>query len=261
MSTSKTITRKDLKQDEFVDTVKLATGFLVKNARLIGVCIAGAIVIVATIFAYQAFRRSQDEKAAQALRLPIEYFFASLNTETSNGTTFTMDKQKYEAALPLFEEVETQYSGSKSAWIADYYAAICRLELGNHQESIAKLEDLRGNRSAQPVIRALAALKIAEAHQKAGDSELAIDQLNELVADTDLPFPLPAVLMQLGEVQFKAKRYEEARASFQRIKEEFGDSLFAQPSNEKIGVIDLEVKKLSVGQPEQPTTEEGQESR
>jgi tetratricopeptide (TPR) repeat protein len=110
---------------------------------------------------------------------------------------------------------------------ARYLGAIARLELGETATAETVLKDLAARREAGALEPALARLALAELYRRVGQLDKAIEAYRQFAGDTTVPLPRDYALMSLGAAQEEAKKPAEARASYERLLQEFPASVYS----------------------------------
>ncbi|HET9315811.1 MAG TPA: tetratricopeptide repeat protein, partial [Vicinamibacteria bacterium] len=107
-----------------------------------------------------------------------------------------------------------------------YYAALCRLELGETAEAEKALTELSSGDKSQ-LEPALARLALAEAYRRSGKIDQAIEAYKQMADDATTAVPRDHVLMALSHALEDAKRAPEAGAAYRRLADEFPSSPYA----------------------------------
>ena len=130
------------------------------------------------------------------------------------------------AALPKLIEAADTYPGTQPGITARYRAAAALAALGRHDESAAQYRQVIDGDSTG-VYGRMATLGLADVQIARGAYDEAIallEQSSGAGAEADLP--VDGVLMRLGHAYGLAGRSGEARATFQRVMDEFPASFY-----------------------------------
>jgi predicted negative regulator of RcsB-dependent stress response len=126
------ITRKELKSDKFAQEVGLTVTFFEEHQKDVvrygGIGVA-AILLIGGFFLYQTHQHAARQEAlGQAIRIQE----TPVATVASNGQqVFPTQQAKDQAAIKAFTDLETKYSGSNEAEIAEYYLGAIHSDQGN----------------------------------------------------------------------------------------------------------------------------------
>jgi predicted negative regulator of RcsB-dependent stress response len=125
------ITRKELKSDKFAQEVGLTVTFFEEHQKDVvrygGIGVA-VILLIGGFFIYQRHEHAaRQEELGQAIRVqetPVA------NVATNGQQTFPTQDLKDQAAIKAFADLESKYSGSDEAQIAEYYLGAIHSDQG-----------------------------------------------------------------------------------------------------------------------------------
>lgn len=134
---------------------------------------------------------------------------------------------KMTEALPKLMEAADAYPDSPSGVTARYRAATGLAALGRHDESADQYLQVIA-RDQTGVYTRMATLGLADVELARGGYDAAITLLEESTGPEAAELlPIDGVLMRLGHAYDLAGRSDEARATFQRVLEEFPQSIYS----------------------------------
>jgi len=140
---------------------------------------------------------------------------------------------KLEAALPKFMETADAYPTTDAGIAARYHAAGILAQLGRYAEAERQYQEVvdKGGRSiyARTARLGLAGAQLA---QNKFDSAIAI--YRDLTTETNPQLPVDGVLMQLGQAYLRAGKGEDAARAFNRVVEEFPDSIYVADARREL---------------------------
>ena len=167
------------------------------------------------------------------MRKRFEVFNAPVTAEQPpgsdkpSGLVFATADEKYKKAAAAFEGIERRYPSLALGQRAKYFGALSRIELREYTAAEKVLKEMAGQREAGALEPALARLALAELYRRSGDLAKAIEAYRQYAGDTTVPTPRDYALMGLASAQEEAKMPEEARASYERLLQEFPASVYA----------------------------------
>lgn len=174
------ITRKELKTDKFALEVGHTFDFFEEHrAKVVryGAIVAAVVVLV---LGYTVYARHQRGQRSSALAKAILVQEAAVGPMAMPGNlSFPTQEAKDQAALKAFSEVESQYSGSDEAEIAEYYIGAIKADQGklsDAEKSFLNVAQKGGDRYGS-----LAKLSLAQIYFSDGRVDLAEKTLRELV--------------------------------------------------------------------------------
>ena len=154
--------------------------------------------------------------------------------------SYPTTEAKMSASLPLLLEAADAYPDTQSGVTARYRAAAALAALGRHDEAAEQYQGVI-DRDEAGVYGRMATLGLASVQMSRGSYEAAIALLEPSSAPAaDATLPVDGVLMQLGRAYQLAGRSDEARATFQRVMDEFPTSLYFTNAQRELQVLQIE---------------------
>jgi TolA-binding protein len=230
--------KRHIKQDEFRSGLVSASAWGRAHGRELRVTLVAVAVLVAAALAVQTFRGRQERAAESGLASATQTFHAPVTAELPpgaerpSGTVFATREEKLRKALGEFEDVAKRASGGLQRR-AQYYAALCRMELGDAGAE-KQLADLAARKDSDALVSSLARLALADLHRRNGRLEKAADAYRQMADDTSFALPRDHALMKLAAVLEEARRLPEAAASYRRVTEEFPASVYAAEARQRV---------------------------
>jgi tetratricopeptide (TPR) repeat protein len=228
----KKITRKQLKQDEFISGMKRVTAFLESNWKpfLIGLC--AALIFFAIIAGWRFYQSSTNAKAMLLLDEAMEVYegrvlTAGDETEVQPGEkTFSSEEEKYRQEIEAFGRVIDRYPRTGAGRTARYYLALSHLGHFKTEEGLQILDELI-EKHENSLISALALntyAQVLEGREKYGE---AADKYEILLGQEGRFIPEDAVLFNLGRCRLKMGNSAEAEKQLKRLTEDYPDSSYS----------------------------------
>jgi tetratricopeptide (TPR) repeat protein len=229
--------KRQIKQDELRSGLETAGLWMRAHSREVQMTALAIVVLLGAGLLVQNFRTRQDVAADTAFAKAVETFHAPVATELSPGaerpaTTYATREEKYKKAAAEFEGVEKSSSGEMRQR-ARYYAALCRLELGEVAPAEKTLAELAGRRDKDDLVPSLARLALADLHRRNGQSQKAIDSYQKMLDDSTFLLPRDHALLKLAAAQEEAAKLKEARASYERLVQEYPGSVYAGEARQR----------------------------
>ena len=210
-----------------------------KNAILYG----GLAILVLTggVFGTIAWRSMSSGRANAMLAEAMTVAEAPVTAPTAGDAgklpvqpagTYPSERVKLEAALPKFMAAADTYPLSEPGLVARYRAAATLVALGRADEGIQRYRDVADR--ATGVVQAMARLGVADAQLSAGKYDEAVKGLKAMIDQKAADLPADGVLMQLGRAYRLAGKKSDARVSFQRLVDEFPQSVYAAQAKREL---------------------------
>ena len=207
------ISKKELKRDELIEATKGAEHWIVEHSSVvlraaIGLVVIGVVVAAAFWFA--------ERSRASGERL----FAAAQQRYREAQAEGPLDRAALEALLPDFEKAAGK-AGGKTRSLASYYEGLVLHGLGRDAEAEEALARVASAAATQPTLAGSSQALLAEIYAARGEGARAVELLNKLVAADPPTFPVDQALLALGKIQRAQGDEAAARASWQRVVEEF----------------------------------------
>ncbi len=205
--------QKKKNDDTLVDIVEVkdnAQSFFEKNQTTVLGALTLLLFVVGGFFAYKTFVKEPKERTAMEAmsqaQLQFERDSFALALQNANGT--------YEGFLEIIDN----YSGSKAANLANYYAGICYMRLGQFDGAISFLKDFSAGGDVLPITKYGA---IGDCQGELGKFDEAISSYKKAVSSSDNEFLSAYYLKKLGLLYEKQGNTASALDAFSQIKSKY----------------------------------------
>jgi hypothetical protein len=233
------ISRKELKTDEFRDTLVHGADAVLSHQKLtiyIGVIV---VVILGAFFGWRLYAERQTVKAAAAYDDAMKVFNARVRTAgepTDPGEiTYVDEKVKFDDAAKKFEAVAQQYPRTRPGQIAAYYAGLSLERLKRNDEATKWFDQV--THSGEDDFTSLARLELAQLDDGAGKQADAEKIYKDLVANPTVFVPKPVAMLGLANHYRGMSNNAGAVKLYNQIKTEFPDSPIAQEASQNAALL------------------------
>jgi tetratricopeptide (TPR) repeat protein len=230
--------KNKIKRDELVTGYERARVSI--DEHLDELKIAGVVLVVLAVgaLALRHFSSQRDHDAREALALAVETYRSPIVGEEASeraGTMYGTAEEKYRKALGEFEGIERRYGSHAAAMRARYYAALCRIELGQNEEAEKALKEIASQGGGDRLEPALARLAVADLQRRMGQIDRAADAYKQIVAETDA-FPLPRdhAALSLAKMYEEAKRPADAATAYRELIDRFPTSSYVNEARQRV---------------------------
>jgi predicted negative regulator of RcsB-dependent stress response len=220
---AKRITQKQLKHDEFVDAAFDFGHWIEQHWAKVAGWVGFVLFLVVAVVLWGAWSRHRAGVAEERLAKAIDQYHEAQAGGFASQAGLT-------AALEGLEEVVDDVGGGPGQ-VARFYRGATLFHLDRLDEARDDLRQVVDGSGAADTLGATAQLFLARVEVAAGRSEEAIQLLQGLAADPEAAIPPAQALLELGRVHRDAGRPEEARAQWQRIVDEYPQSVAAAEAN------------------------------
>jgi TolA-binding protein len=224
------LSRKEMKQDEFVATMGRGVDYASHHARQIILGVVGVTVLGALLLAGRFWLQSREQGAQEVLDRAIRIADAPIDAtapkpDDPESPSFADEAARQTRAKAAFESVRTRHSGSKAADVAGLYLAGIALGEG-------KAEEARGlwqhylDEHPRDFLSAGARLSLIRLDRQQGKLDEVAADLRKMLDDANRSLPEDVVLWELAETLKAQGKSEEARPLLQRLADEFARSAY-----------------------------------
>jgi TolA-binding protein len=239
----KSTERHKLKENEFARSVARARGMMETRGR--DVAIGAGVVALVIVFAagYMWWRQAREAKASGALASALAVYESPVvpvgtpapgsPMPVAQPGTFQTEQAKLDAALPKFTAAADQFANTDAGVAARYHAAGILSALGRYPEAEQRYQEVV-DKAGRSIYGRTARLGLADVQVAQGKFDPAIKLYQELATDANSQLPIDGVLMQLGRAYAKAGKRDDAARAFNRVVEEFPQSLYTADAKREL---------------------------
>lgn len=158
------------------------------------------------------------------------YYVAPLQKEATNEL-FNAKKYFEQDSLRIALEGDGQYLGfidiandygvTETGNIANYYAGVSYLKLGEYENAIKYLKKFSSN---DKMLSSIAIGAIGDAYAQSKEFENALDYYKKAASNKENDFTSPLYLLKGGKIALKLEKYDVALDLFENIKSDFPKS-------------------------------------
>jgi tetratricopeptide (TPR) repeat protein len=191
-----------------------------RNPLLIGV---GVILGIALLyFGYQNYIVKPQEAEAQELTFMAQKYFEQDSLKLAlNGDGPNLG----------FLDIAEEYSSTKAGNLANYYAGVCYLNLGQFENAIEYLDKFSGD---DEIISVIAKGAIGDAFLELNQPEEALEYYSKAAKMNDNEFVIPIYLLKAAQTAEILNDYNKALTFYKRIKADFPESREASDIEKQI---------------------------
>lgn len=216
------LTRHDLKTDRFVESTMEFVTTARHHAPAIVFSVIGFIIVLLVVSYIGSARRRSNIEA--------EGFLSSATASFMNGD--------FESARDGLEELTTRYWGTRASQEALFFLGNTYYALGDYDNAMKNFEQFIGSRNAWPILKASAALGIANCYEQKQQFLTAAEEY-EKVADMYPDSPLaPEALISAARCVQAMGQPEAARPIYERLKRDYPDSPLLELADMYLRILD-----------------------
>jgi tetratricopeptide (TPR) repeat protein len=191
------------------NTLSRTEQYIEDNQKSLTIIVLAIVIIVGGYLGFKKFIVEPQEKEAAALIFEAEHYFAidsfRVALESENG----------------FLEISDSYGLTKVGTLANYYAGICYLQLGEFENAIEYLNKFS---SDDEMLMTLSINAIADANMQLGNIDDAVSYYKKASERKPNKFITPMILMKLGQTYEDLNDNKNALSVYKKIQSEYSDS-------------------------------------
>lgn len=233
------ISRRELKKDEFRDTLSHGAEVLSTHKTLIWQVGVVVIVVVCAVFGWRYYSSHQNAKASAAFSAAMKTYSAPViapgQSPPPNQMTYLSDTVKYTAAQKVMGQVAMRFPHSRYGDMARYYAAVSLDHLGRYQDAVKWLAPMANRGDGQ--FQALAKFELAHVYDKMGKSGQAVALYQQLASKPTVFVPKPLVLLTLGDYYRAHNDTQQAIKYYQQVKSEYPNTGLADQADQRLEML------------------------
>lgn len=222
-------------QDQ-LETVESSLGrtelFIEDNKDKLLTGLAVVVLVIFGIYAYIKFVKTPKENNAAAQMFMAEQYFErdSFNLALNGDGNY-----------PGFLKVMNEYSGTKAANNAKYYAGVCYMQLQDFDNAIRQLEDFSSN---DPMLLPVSTGLLGDAYMEKGLTDKAETYYKKAVSQAEKNNLIaPLYLQKLGVLYEKAQKLQDALTVYEKIKSEYPSSNEGRNAEKYIQSVKIKLGK------------------
>jgi len=186
--------------------------FIEDNSKLFSYLIIGVIVIAGAFIGVKKLIIAPKQTEASAQMFMAEQYF-----EQDSFNLALNGDGNYLGFLDIMDE----YKITKAAKLANYYAGISYLQLGQFNEAIEYLSKFS---SKDEMIMPIATGAIGDAHAELDDLDKAIEYYLKAANMRNNEFTSPIYLLKAGELLESQNKAQKALDAYNKIKDDYPES-------------------------------------
>ena len=175
------ITRKELKTYQVALQVEHGISFFEHHTREFGRYAGIAAGVVILVLGYSYYQRSEHAKRQAELAAAILVQEAGVGASGNGGLAFPTQEAKDAESIKAFSQLQTKYSGSDEAHVAQYYLGSIKADQGKLAE--AEKNYLDASQKGDAAYASLAKLALAQIYFSDGRADQGEKTLRDLIAN------------------------------------------------------------------------------
>lgn len=202
------------------ETANKTEEWVAKNQKIILGVVAAIAVVTLGYFFYNKFAvEPKEEQALSDMYQAQTFFNDALANEATQDSLFTLGLNGAEGKLG-FVGISEEYSGTKAGNLANYYAGMSYLHLGDFKNAETHLLKFK---SDDEILNAEAQGALGDVYSELNKVDDAIAAYKK-AASNDNDYTAPRFLYKAAQLAFLNDKKEEANALFTQLKDKYETS-------------------------------------
>jgi tetratricopeptide (TPR) repeat protein len=211
--------------DTLDKTASKTEDWVAKNQKvLLGVVGAIAIATIGYVLYNKYIVEEKESKANNEIFQAQQYFQQAVDATTKPDSLYNLALKGGEGKLG-FIGIADEYAGTDAGNLANYYAGMAYLNIGDFKNAISYLENFK---SDDEILKPLALGAIGDAFSETNKVDDAISFYKQAAEAADNDFTTPRYLLKAAQLFMSSGKKAEANKLFVEIKEKFESSKEAQ---------------------------------
>ena len=234
----KHITRKELKKDEFRDTISHGAEAVFSHQAALWFYGGLVVLVVVAVLGWRFYTQRETTKAAAALSDAMHVYDARIRTAAEPAApgelTYLDEKNKYNDAAAKFTAVADQYPSTQPGIAARYYAALSLSRAGRNDEALKDLTTLASGKDEG--FSALARFQMAQIYDATGKEAQAVQAYQQLIDKPSVFVPKVVALLALAD-HYSTRDPAQAAKLYQQVKAQFPNTQAAQQADQSLQLL------------------------
>lgn len=203
--------------------------FLQRNGKKLLITLCVIVGLIAIYFGYTHLIQTPQEEKASTMAFAAQQQFAT------NDFSLALNGDGEDAG---FIEVAEKFGSTPTGNIANHYAGICYLRLGDYNNAIKYLEKYKAvEGAAAEIINAQNLGLTGDAYAQLKDNDKALSFYEKAIASSDNSLTAPYYLLKAGGMYEAKGDSKKALECYENIKNNYFQSLEAREIDKYIGRI------------------------
>ncbi|MBJ6366954.1 tetratricopeptide repeat protein [Snuella sedimenti] len=213
------------------ETASKTEAFVEKNQKYIFIIIGLVALVVLGTLGYKEFIAKPKQITAMNDMFQAQKYFDQAINGVEKDSLFNLALNGGEGKYGMLDIIN-EYSGTRAANLANYYAGTAYLRLKDYKKAVEHLSNFS---SEDEVLAPLAKGNIGDAFVQLNQPEDALDYYEQAAKMRNNEYTTPMYLYKAGAIALDLGKADKALGYFKRIKEEYPNATEASTIDVFIG--------------------------
>jgi tetratricopeptide (TPR) repeat protein len=239
------LTRKEILAEDPVHEaiIQLVETFRTQG-RTIAIVAVGAAVLAIGGYLGIDYLQAREQQTQQQLGRGIDLYHARIDPNAADDPyakgpepSFRNETAKYQAAIKELSVVASKFAAGKLGVTAKYYLGLCYLRLGQNNDALRALEEVRNN-SRDRTLAYLAKKVLAKYYLNAGNYKASQELLDGMIRDPQCDLPKEDLNIDLARVYQAQGKRDEALKIMRKARDESAKSGLQQEVQQELSRLE-----------------------
>jgi tetratricopeptide (TPR) repeat protein len=236
---SQRLQRKDIKHDDFAESLGRGVEYVGGHAKAIGLGIVAVLVAIAAGVGIYFYLGARAEKANAALGAALKVATAPISATDATpddpvSPSFATEAARDQRARELLEKVRSEYGASDAADFAGLHLADMAVRTGDLQRARDLWSDFVDDQGDH-LLSGQARLNLLALERREGKGEEVLTRLKGWLDQSEPPLPKDVILNELALTLEALERNEEAKQYYRQIVDDYPQSPYRAEAQQKSG--------------------------
>ncbi len=232
MGTTKLTRKEILTEDPVHEAIIQIVEFFRTQGRLVAAVGIGVVILAVGGYFGNDYLQAREQQIQQQLGRALDLYHARIDPNAADDPyakgpepAFRSENAKYQAAIKEFSAVASRYASGKLGITAKYYLGLCYLKLGQNNEALRPLEEVRNN-TKDRTLGYLAKKVLSRYYLTAGNYKASQELLDSMIKDPQCDLPKDDLNLDLSRVYEAQGKRDEALKILRKVREDSANSGF-----------------------------------
>jgi predicted negative regulator of RcsB-dependent stress response len=221
------LTRKEiLAEDPVHEAIMQVVEVFRTQGKTLALVAVGAAVLAVGGYLGMDYLEAREQQIQQQLGRAMDLYHARIDPSATDDPyakgpepSFRNETAKYQAAIKEFSGVASKFAAGKPGIMAKYYLGLCHLHLGQNNEGIRALDEVRNN-GRDRTLAYLARRVLAKYYLNAANYKASQDLLEGMIRDPQCDLPKEDLTVDLARVYQAQGKHDEALKILRKARDE-----------------------------------------
>jgi TolA-binding protein len=227
------LSKKELKEDEFLNTFERVLRYVSLHSKVFTYAMAGLLLVIIAICGIRIYFERYEAKASQQIYSANAAYKANLALVSQDSAMERRGTPDFQEPLSLYQEFMKQFPRSRRVGEALYQSAQCLYHLSKYDEAISSFQKYL-QRYPKGSFSVLAGLGLGNCLEEKSEFEKAATAYSNVIRNAPGDPLLGEAYVSLARCQEATGKKEEANNTYKELIEKFPNSSWKSYAERKL---------------------------